>query len=175
MLYICDECGVQFSKASNLGRHKKNFHNLNFLCYLCGFQTNDKQTSITHKKQHAQEYFQCKHCNEKIKNKFNFVRHLKEQHGRDSFSCVQCNYETSREHRLNEHMKLHISKPSSQRLQNTKTIHQPIHRDGATSQDEATIQGEVVKSAFRGKMQERSWYRVSQKKWCQDFHAYFSE
>ena len=68
MVYICDECGSQFSKGWNLDRHKKNFHKLNFVCHLCGFKTNDKQTSIIHKKHHAEEYFECNHCNQKIKN-----------------------------------------------------------------------------------------------------------
>ena len=100
MVYICDECGSQFSKGWNLDRHKKNFHKLNFVCHLCGFKTNDKQTSIIHKKHHAEEYFECNHCNQKIKNKYNFARHLKEQHGRKNFSCEKCNYKTTTQHKL---------------------------------------------------------------------------
>ena len=153
MVYICDECGSQFSKGWNLDRHKKNFHKLNFVCHLCGFKTNDKQTSIIHKKHHAEEYFECNHCNQKIKNKYNFARHLKEQHGRKNFSCEKCNYKTTTQHKLNQHIKTHILKSSSQsqKTQNSKSISQP-------SSPEVHQQGEVTQSAFKGKIQERAWY-----------------
>ena len=161
MAYICEVCAEQFSKEWSLDRHVKHFHKLNFLCNLCGFQTDDKQTSIVHKKQHTQEYFQCEHCNKKLKCRKRLLRHLREQHGTQKFSCTICKYKTNREYQLHAHKKTHIvkqhvSKP--QRKKDPKTISSPtqqvIQEDEATSQD--SIQG--VRSAFRGKIQERSWY-----------------
>ena len=128
MVYLCDECGEQVSKAWSLDRHVKQSHKINFKCNLCEFETDDKQSSTIHKKHYAQEYFQCEHCNKRVKNKNNFLRHVKEHHEVQRFSCSHCNYQTNRACQLSEHKKTHIlktlthqvSKPSPKRQKSAK-------------------------------------------------------
>ena len=167
MAYLCDLCGGTFSREWSLEKHVKQIHEFSYLCDLCGFETNDKQTSTIHKKQHTEEYFQCEQCNKNLKCRKSLLRHVRDQHEIKRFSCSQCNYKTNRAYLLSEHKKTHIEKPQvsepslkrvkSNEIQNSKTVSQPAQQDEAAQQDGSTQQDEVVRSAFRGKIQERVW------------------
>ena len=124
-------------------------------------QVEDKKVALIHKKQHAQEYFQCEHCNKSIKNKNNFLRHVKEQHEVDKFSCVHCNYKTNRKHQMNEHKKIHNVKASTPQVSKKSrqiSTPQPIQQQLPETISQPTQQDKPVRSAFGGKMQERVWF-----------------
>ena len=161
MVYLCDVCGEKFSRVWSLEKHVKQIHDFSYLCDLCGFKTNDKQTSIIHKKQHTQEHFQCAQCNKNLKSRKSLLRHVSDQHEIKRFSCLKCNYKTNRAYLLSEHKKTHIKKlqvsVKSDRIQNSKTLPQPAQQDEAAQHDDSTQQDEVVRSAFKGKIQERVW------------------
>ena len=142
MSHLCDVCGEEFYTTQSFEEHKK--------------------------KQHILEYFQCKKCNKNLKSKKSLLRHVKDQHEVKRFNCSQCKYKTSRPYLFSAHKKTHISKPqvsnpSSKKvkrneMQNSKTLSQPAKED--VQRDDSTQHDEVFKTAFRGKMQERSSFSV---------------
>ena len=147
MSYLCDECGVEFSKAWELERHVKRTHKLIFKCNLCKFETEDKQASIIHKKQHAQEYFQCDQCNKTLTCRKNLLRHVREQHEIQRFSCSHCNYQTNRKYQLSEHKKTHMVNKSTPKPKESitsqnveqQTVTQPTSPSGPSNHDEENV------------------------------------
>ena len=155
MSYLCEECGELFSKAWTLERHVKRVHKLNLRCEHCTFETEDKQALIIHKKQHTQEYVQCDKCHKSLKCRKSLLRHVREQHETQRFSCPHCNYHTNRKYQLSEHKKTHQKKKKKPiTLQNVEQqiVPHPV------SPSEPSNHDEPVRSAFNGKIQERSWF-----------------
>ena len=83
MVYLCDECGEQFSKKQDFE------HNLI-----------QKHASTLHEKQHAQEYFQREHFKSMVKSRKSLLRYVKVQHETERFSCLHCNYKTNRKYEI---------------------------------------------------------------------------
>ena len=149
-------------------------NNFSFLCEVCGFETKDKKTASNHKQEHTQQqHFKCDECNKTIKRRSDFLKHVKEQHGTNRFNCNQCNYTTNRAYRLDEHKKIHIKKIKetvTQKINETVTPYKPPPQSTSTptpqststhppqSTSQSTAPPQQHKSAFGGKMQERTWF-----------------
>ena len=107
--YECTICDFKTVYKQNLGLHMESAHSIHkvmFLCDECGYNFTQKRSLKRHKIQlHLQtEVFSCDYCNFTTKFEYNLRRHKDEQHevvgqgtgirGRQSYSCKRCNFST---------------------------------------------------------------------------------
>ena len=116
--YECTICDFKTVYKQNLGLHMESAHSIHkvmFLCDECGYNFTQKRSLKRHKIQvHLQtEVFSCDYCNFTTKFEYNLRRHKDEQHevvgqgtgirGRQSYSCKRCNFSTFTESVMYNH------------------------------------------------------------------------
>lgn len=99
-LFVCDVCGVNFTREDSYNRHKTNKHktveDLNHRCDLCGIKFKRRDILLRHiKTVHSDEQgsFCCNICNTTFNRKTNFMRHLDNLYsseGNPANACEKC-------------------------------------------------------------------------------------
>ena len=121
-----------------------------YVCNICSQQFTDARSLGSHIYTNHKLKFLCSVCGKEAGKNPLYNSKILCNTCRDEtvkiFHCHHCNYKTNREYQLKEHMKTH----PTQRGEGTQ-------RDEAVQQDETIFPDEHIRSAFRGKIQERTW------------------
>ena len=144
MLYICEDCDIRFTSILDLEEHVKNIHG--------DFPVKNK-TKLS-------ENYECNICRKIFKTHKILLRHTVEQHKEKRFHCTYCIYKTSRLYLLKKHEKTHFKKTeeNDSQLQAEKSNSEEDDNTLYFSKEKKKSErGTYVRSAFRGKLQERVW------------------
>ena len=106
----------------------------------------------------TQENFKCRICKQIVKTRKNLLRHIREQHKEKMFHCSQCSYKTGRRYLLSKHEKKHILKVKETNGRNFENAISSVDQYSTSNEDEEGNEtADGVRTAFRGKLQERVW------------------
>ena len=123
---------------------------MHYLCDKCGAQFSvaeklkvhmiQNHETSSHIEDNTHEYFQCEHCNKSIKGAMNLENHIRKYHKIKIHKCAQCSYKTNRAYNLIKHKQTHSTQPNGTQI--------PQINSSSPS----------IRSAFKGKVQERAWF-----------------
>ena len=143
MVFICDICEEDFRTMFDLKKHVNDVHEHSH------FETLGGETK---------ENFKCKICKQIMKTRKNLLRHIREQHKEKMFHCSQCSYKTCRRYLLSKHVKKHILKVKESNRGNFENAISSVDQYSTSNEDEEGNEtADGVRSAFKGKLQERVW------------------
>ncbi|XP_058832962.1 zinc finger protein 391-like [Topomyia yanbarensis] len=108
---ICDVCGEQFEKSSELRAHVRNVHGKKrFRCETCSRCFSRKTRLQDHELRHTGlRQFQCEHCDKAYVTRYGLKTHMEDAHSENlPYVCDKCGRGFSKAAKLRLHYSMHI-------------------------------------------------------------------
>ncbi|XP_068114624.1 zinc finger protein 260-like [Hyperolius riggenbachi] len=114
---ICSECGLYFSRISELQDHHRAVHpeKKPHFCTVCGKNFSSNANLLKHQTIHSSEMpFTCGECGRRFPDAIKLVKHERIHSGRKPFACAECGKGFFSQQGLIRHRKIHTGvKPYS--------------------------------------------------------------
>ena len=115
VMYDCDKCGKQYSRLSELSRHKRCVHepSLRHQCTYCGkdFQRKDHLAAHVLRIHENGQIYECEKCNIRFNKKSTLDRHLSSSrngNGSYKYQCSDCELSFCTGKQMHAHLNDHI-------------------------------------------------------------------
>ena len=115
VMYDCDKCGKQYSRLSELSRHKRCVHepSLRHQCTYCGkyFQRKDHLAAHVLRIHENGQIYECEKCNIRFNKKSTLDRHLSSSrngNGSYKYQCSDCELGFCTGKQMHAHLNDHI-------------------------------------------------------------------
>ena len=105
--YVCEECGMSFSRKESYKRHNHN-NDRPFLCSVCGKTFARRHIRDIHEKAHyGEKRYGCEYCEKRFTTNQKKTIHERIHTGEKPFVCGECGKKFVQNHQLQTHMRIH--------------------------------------------------------------------
>lgn len=105
--YVCQECGMSFSRKESYKRHNHN-NDRPFLCSVCGKTFARRHIRDIHEKAHyGDKRYGCTYCEKRFTTNQKKTIHERIHTGEKPFECTECGKKFVQNHQLQTHMRIH--------------------------------------------------------------------